>query len=285
VIALALSGGGERVVAWQVGVLAGLADGGMDLRGAPVVGTSAGALVAARLAAGVDPRDDAELVVRVPPRPGGGSFDALAAAWEAAGTTTAERRRALGRLARERSPGGAEEVVGRVAARLPGRGWPPSLRVVAIDARSGERVIFDVASGVPVERAVAASRAIPTLRPPIEVGGREYIDGALGSGTNADVLAAPLVLVLTPVPPIGGVGPERWWAEALRDEVRGLERAGHRVVVVHASDGERAAMGPDPMSNAGAPLAVAAGRRRGRALAAEIRPRRAGYPYAAVTPA
>ena len=36
-IAVALSGGGERVVAWQVGVLAGLADSGLDLRWASAV--------------------------------------------------------------------------------------------------------------------------------------------------------------------------------------------------------------------------------------------------------
>jgi flavin-dependent dehydrogenase len=50
--AIALSGGGERVVAWEVGVLAGLADGGLDARDAvAVLGTSAGAVVAARAAA------------------------------------------------------------------------------------------------------------------------------------------------------------------------------------------------------------------------------------------
>jgi NTE family protein len=57
---LVLSAGGERVVAWQVGVLAGLADAGLDPRRATrIVGTSAGALVAARLAGGIDPRADA----------------------------------------------------------------------------------------------------------------------------------------------------------------------------------------------------------------------------------
>jgi NTE family protein len=61
-----LAAGGERVVAWEVGVLAGLADAGLDPRGAEVVlGTSAGALVAARLAAGEDPRVDAALTEEV----------------------------------------------------------------------------------------------------------------------------------------------------------------------------------------------------------------------------
>jgi hypothetical protein len=54
--AIVLAGGGERLVAWQAGVLAGLAEGGLDPRRArTAVGTSAGALVAERLTAGTDP--------------------------------------------------------------------------------------------------------------------------------------------------------------------------------------------------------------------------------------
>jgi NTE family protein len=258
-----------------------------------VLGTSAGALVAARLAAGIDPRDDAGRV-RAARRNGGGreAFASLAAAWERAGrhgardvsegfpvgTTTAERRRALGRLALERSPGGEEAAVADVATRLPGGGWPPSLRVAAVDARNGERVVFDARSGVPLARAVAASRAVPVLRSPVIVAGRPYIDGALGSATNADALSgvASQIVVVTALPEdIDEPGPERLWVEALREEAAGLERAGHAVVVVHTTPEDLAAMGPDPMSGATAPLALAAGRERGRAVAAQIRPRRA----------
>jgi NTE family protein len=282
-IAVALAGGGERVVAWEVGVLAGLVDGGMDpRRGAVVLGTSAGALVAARVAAGVDPRADADQIAAAPPgRNAGGAeaFAALGAVWESAGTSTAERRRALGRLAIERSPGGEDAAVASVARRLPGGDWPASLRVAAVDARRGERVVFDAAAGVPLARAVAASRAVPMLRSPVTVGGRPFVDGALGSATNADALAgvaASLTIIVTPVAAgPAAPGPERVWLAALRDEVAALERVGRHVVVVHASPQERAAMGPDPMSGASAPLAVAAGRERGRAIAGQISPRRA----------
>jgi len=279
--AIALSGGGERVVAWEVGVLAGLAGGGLDARRAEVVlGTSAGALVAARVAAGIDPREDAGRVRASRNGAGGaGAFAALAAAWLEAGTTTAERRRAFGRLALERSPGGEEAAVESAAARLPEGGWPPSLRVAVVDARSGERVVFDAGSGVPLARAVAASRAVPVLRSPVAMDGREYIDGALGSASNADALAgvaASLILVVTPVPAeVAEPGPEALWLQALRDEVAALERAGHAVVLVHASPEDRAVMGPHPMSSATAHLAVAAGCECGRAVAAQIRSRRA----------
>jgi NTE family protein len=291
-IAVALAGGGERAIAWELGVLAGLADCGVDLREAvAVVGTSAGALVAARLAAGVDPRVDADRIAarngadriaraqRRATLDGAAAFDALARAWESGGTSTHERRRALGRIALERSPGGEEAHVAAVAGRLESGGWPPALRVVAVDAERGERMVFDAAAAVALERAVAASRAVPVLLPPITVGGRRCIDGALGSATNADVLAAVAasrVFVIAPFsadpPP---TGPERLWLLALRDEVVALEAAGRRVTVVHASDADLAAMGPDPLSSATAPLAVDAGRTRGRALADQIRPSRA----------
>jgi NTE family protein len=284
-IAVALSGGGERAVAWEIGVLAGLADGGMDLREAvAVVGTSAGALVAARLAAGVDPRVDADRIATAPGRrratvDGAAAFEALASMWESSGTSTHDRRRALGRVALERSPGGEEAHVAAVAHRLAGGGWPSALRVVAVDAERGNRVVFDAAAGVALERAVAASRAVPVLLPPITVGGRRCIDGALGSATNADVLAgiaASRVFVIAafsddPTP----AGPERLWLTALRDEVVALEAAGRRVTVVHASPADLTAMGPEPLSSATAPLAVAAGRRRGRMLAGQMRPSRA----------
>jgi NTE family protein len=275
VIAVVLSGGGERVVAWQVGVLAGLADGGLDLRAATaVVGTSAGALAAARLAAKVDPRADARAITPGPSLGSAEAFDVLAGAWQAAGATLTQRRRAFGRVALEHSPGGEEAFVERVERRIPGTRWPPALRVVAIDARRGERVVFDAATGVPPARAVAASRAIPTLFPPVTIRGRRYVDGALGSATNADVLArddASLVLIVTAVPAERlERGPERFWQEALDAEIAVL---GDRVVVVHPLAAERAAMGDDPMSGATAALAVAAGRRRGRSLAPQISPR------------
>jgi NTE family protein len=281
VIAVALSGGGERVVAWQVGVLAGLADGGVDLRRAPaVIGTSAGALAAARLTADVDPRADAGAIVAGSAYGDAGqAFAVLAGAWPTAGWTLTQRRRAFGQLAVRHSPGGEDEFVDRVGRRIVSGTWPEALRVAAIDADSGERVVFDAASGVSPARAVAASRAIPTLLPPVTIDGRRFVDGALGSATNADALVgvdAAVVLVITGAPAQATErGPERFWREALDDEMAALEGAGHEVVVVHASPAEQAAMGDDPMSAATAHLAVAAGRQRGYALAAQIRPRRA----------
>src|ERR1035441_8892703 len=52
--ALVLVGGGVAGIAWMTGVLAGLADAGQDVTGADlVVGTSAGAAVAAQIGSGL----------------------------------------------------------------------------------------------------------------------------------------------------------------------------------------------------------------------------------------
>ena len=100
-ISIALAGGGERVVAWEAGVISGL-----RVRPDVVLGTSAGALVAARFAAGWTPHDDL-----VPGPHPAAAFEQLARIWEAAGATLQQRRRTLGRCALAASPGGEEAYV------------------------------------------------------------------------------------------------------------------------------------------------------------------------------
>ena len=188
-----------------------------------------------------------------------------------AARTTRGAASAPSRCSTRASPSGSWTPSAAAAAT----GWPPSLRIAAVDAERGERIAFTAASGVPLERAVAASRAIPSLQPPVPVGGRRCIDGAIGSATNADLaLAVPARTVLV----VTGVGarpepgtPEPLWAAALDREVAALEASGRRVIVLRPSAADRAAMGADPMSGAGAPAAVAAGIAAGRRVAASTR--------------
>jgi NTE family protein len=66
--ALVLGGGGVAGIAWMTGVLAGLADAGRDVTGADLlVGTSAGAAVAAQVGSGLPL--DALLARQVDPAP------------------------------------------------------------------------------------------------------------------------------------------------------------------------------------------------------------------------
>jgi NTE family protein len=274
--AVVLAGGGERVVAWEVGVLAGLADRGFDARGARVLlGTSAGAFVAAR-AALRDLRSAADALVThlaaVPARlesPSGAAeqFERFAELWLAAGGGAAARR-TVARLALEWSPGGEPEFVAGIALGLRDATWPRAVRVVATDAVTGDRTVVRADSGVPLATAVAASRAVPLRCPPVGLGGRPHVDGALGSATNADLLLGDVkdgevahVLVVDP----GGRDTmlDRIWGAALEDEVAVLTDAGAAVTLVRAGHSDLAAMGPDPMSGAMAALAVTAGRTAG----------------------
>src|SRR5689334_5539449 len=60
--ALVLGGGGPAGIAWEVGLMAGLHAGGVDVRRADfVLGTSAGAFIGAQLTTGIDPQVLAQL--------------------------------------------------------------------------------------------------------------------------------------------------------------------------------------------------------------------------------
>ena len=123
--AIVLGAGGERVVAWETGVLAGLADAGVDLSG-PVLGTSAGAAVGARLALGADPRADADRLAASAAERAGGPSIAAAALF-----ARLDRRLVAPRHPRRAPPAarpaGADRGAGR-RGRLRGRGGGPRRR-------------------------------------------------------------------------------------------------------------------------------------------------------------
>jgi NTE family protein len=209
---LVLGGGGVLGEAWMMGVLAGLEDAtGFDLRDCEYfVGTSAGAIVSAHLASGRSPRRPASIESRRTPAPAAPA-DGLAVA-----ARTAARRAGAWALAAGASfapmalglaaPGGAI-VRAAMLRRLPrprqtlddlrrhvegtGARFDGRLRVAAVERRTGRRTVFG-APGSPsasVAEAVEASCTVPWLFAPVEIGGREYVDGGVWSPTNMD--AAP----------------------------------------------------------------------------------------------
>lgn len=283
-LAVVLGAGGERVIAWETGVLAGLADAGIDLRGGDaVLGTSAGSLIAARLALGFDPRDDARRHSARRPSPshpegvdGATAFAAFADVWRECGTTLQERRRAMGALALQqgRDEDASADEIRWIARRLGEvERWPGALRIAVVDAEQGRRRILGAHAGVDLARAVAASRAIPVLRPAVRAGGAWCVDGALGSATNADALLdlpAGTAVVITAAADARRGGLDALWADALAQEAARLRGAGWHVVLVAAGADDHRAMGPDPLLAADPPAAVAAGRRRGRVAALEV---------------
>ena len=80
------------------------------------------------------------------------------------------------------------------------------LYLPATDLDSCERVVFGAEGHehVPISTAVRASGALPMVYTPVEIDGRELIDGAILSTTNLDIAVeagAKLVVVINPIVP------------------------------------------------------------------------------------
>ncbi|MGH9095989.1 MAG: patatin-like phospholipase family protein, partial [Acidimicrobiales bacterium] len=190
--ALVLGGGGVVGIAWELGVIAGLADDGLDLTDADlIVGTSAGAAVAAQITTGsldelvgAQLAESQELAAELDLDLLAEIFSLLSQGSESDDDLRAQvGARALGART-------VAEPVRRavIASRLPSPVWPAHpVLVTAIDAHSGALTRFDASSGVSLIDAVAASCAVPGVWPPVSIGGRRYIDGGVRSVTNADL--------------------------------------------------------------------------------------------------
>ncbi len=81
-----------------------------------------------------------------------------------------------------------------------------NLFVIAVDLDSGEAVKFGAKGWdeVPISTAVQASAALPGLYPPVEIGGRHFVDGALRRTMHASVLldrGVDLLIGLNPLVP------------------------------------------------------------------------------------
>ncbi len=155
----------------------------------------------------------------------------------------------------------------RVAARLPSQRWPPRpVLIVAVDAHTGEPVVFDSSSGVDLVDAVAASTSNGFGIPPYSIGGNRYIDGGYRRNENADLAAGyARVLVLSP---FGGRSRHPLdWGMHLAAQVDELRARGSRVETIFPDSQSRNAVGVNVMDPSTRPPAARAGHNQGRALA------------------
>ncbi|MGA7204052.1 MAG: patatin-like phospholipase family protein [Specibacter sp.] len=204
--ALVLGGGGVSGIGWETGMIAGLAERGIELRTANrIIGTSAGSSVAAKLTSGISPEDAyaaqlADPGTELPAKIGLRNILGLLGPQLMPGDDAAIARR-IGRAALRATTVPEAERRAVIAARVGGSGWPQAkLLITALDAQSGVRRVFDKDSGVSLADAVAASCAVPTVWPPVTIGASRYIDGGSLSATNTDLAAGcTTVLVLAPI--------------------------------------------------------------------------------------
>ena len=190
--ALVLGGGGVTGVAWELGLLAGLAEAGLDLTDADLfVGTSAGSVVAAQV---TSPTPLVELYERQLASVGSEIAARLGISqilrWAVASIGTRDERKAMARIGsmalRTRTLS-EDERKAVIASRLTSHEWPAARLVITAVSVDGEFVTFEKDSGVSLVDAVAASCAVPTVWPPVTINGRRYMDGGMRSPVNADL--------------------------------------------------------------------------------------------------
>ena len=273
--ALVLGGGGIAGVAWEIGLLSGLAAHGIDVRSADlVVGTSAGSVVGALLCGD---RDLDELyAAQLEPVPADEptvEFDGMAlmtaiGAALAGAAGEQEARARVGELALHADTVPEADRRAAIASRIGEPPWPAHrLVVTAVDTADGAFTTFDAGSGVALLDAVTASCAVPGVWPPITVGGRRYMDGGMRSATNADLAAGHgRVLVVAPVEGFADspLGP------GLPAELDVLRRDGEVHLVV-ADEAARAAFGTNPLDPRTRAPSALAGRAQADTVVAELR--------------
>lgn len=275
-----LAGGGIAGIAWETGVLRGIADESpaaarLLVESEVLVGTSAGSAVAAQLSSGhtldelfdrqvaessaeIDSGVDVETITEL-------FLTALAAPYEEPLDKTRQQMQRIGAvaLATETVPAPVRRQV--IAQRLPSHEWPErAVRLTAIDVATGELTVFDRESGVDLVDAVAASCAVPGAWPPVSIADRHYMDGGVASSVNLVVAAdCDVAVVLVPsgidAPSPFGAGPAA--------EVSSFPGA---AFAVFADADSLAAFGPNALDPGCRIPSAMAGREQGRREAAAI---------------
>jgi NTE family protein len=274
--ALVLGGGGVAGIAWTTGLLFGLSEQGIDLRQAGlVVGTSAGAAVAAQLSSPLsladlfqrqvdparqtreitpDPRLLERLESTFPMTPGA--------------VDRAEFHRNIGRWALEAPTVTEEERRAVIAERLPTHSWPDrALHIVAVDTATGEHKVFDRYSAIHLIDAVSASCAVPGIWPPVTIQGSRYMDGGVRSSDNADLAKGyARIVIVSPM----GARPSEIVSYSLGEQLELLESAGATTHVIEPDSASRSAIGANPLLPETRGPSANAGLRQGLTIAAEI---------------
>lgn len=273
---LVLGAGGVLGGAWMVGALSALEESlDLDLREVDaIVGTSAGSVLAALLAAGVgvgdlrrhqlgEPVVDGPLAGFAwdyetatggdrPPRPRAGLGSAGLIARNVSQLRRLPPTAVLSALLPEGR--GSLDSVGAVIRHVVPQGWVQreGLQVVSMDYETGRRVAFG-RPGAPtadLADAVMASCAIPGWYQPVRIGDARYVDGGACSSTSVDLLAgagldevwvvAPSVSFSLDAPVNLHARLERQW------RTRVTRRCLREVVKVHAGGAEVTVLGPGP---------------------------------------
>ena len=289
--ALVLGGGGPVGIAWEAGLLTGLAESGVNPADADfIMGTSAGSVVGALLALGRAPGDIAAPIIaeaerpRVIPvqvaeeRPGAPNmltlFQKMAEAADGE-RDPAEVRREIGAFSLQARTIDEAAFIGgfgkQLAASGEGAPWPGhAYACTAVDCETGAFVVWNAAAGVPLSRAVASSCSVPGVFPAITLNGRKYMDGGMRSATNADLAKGHAKTLVIAVRLGAGAFAERMM-KPLERELAVLREAGGAAELIVPDDASAEAFGGNLMNPRHRPAAARAGLDQGRRIAEGLR--------------
>jgi NTE family protein len=252
-----------------------------------IVGTSAGSIVGSQLARGRDPQSlyEAQLAIAERPQGGGpGPIDMAPVMAQfiklfSSDAPLQELRAEIGAFALAAKGDETEWVAGFTASEVAGDGsWPSRpFACTAVDVSDGRFVVWDNDAGAPLGLAVASSCAVPGIVPPVTINGRRYMDGGVGSVTNATVANGydKVLVVSIARPGSGRVGAMPELAERYRkrfeDELAAVRASGSAVELIAPDDEFAREFGANLMDFTKRRQAAEMGLRQGKLEAARIR--------------
>ena len=229
-VGLVLGAGGEAGGAFIRGALQALAElaGWHPWSAQTVIGTSIGALRGARLEAAPASQPFADTATRL--RQIASQLDPLPPL--ASDRIVVPGRRVGGRLVALAAPAG-KQVANYPVGQPP---YHPGLHTVAVRRWTGSRHVTRLAGSTQASRVLYSSAAIPSFSAPVELEGNTYVDGAVYSPTNADLVTPSshdLLIVIAPmVTRDGGPWLGRTHRALLVAELAAWRRAAKPTIVV-----------------------------------------------------
>jgi NTE family protein len=279
-VTVVCGGGGLWGAAWMTGLIAGLADAGVDMgQAGAFIGTSAGSVVSSQLTSNltiaamferqVNPAKQTHEAMPMP-----GALEALGALMSRPWPDPAERLGAICELAKTAPTISRAERRAGIVERLglASEAWPDKkLSITAIDLETQELTVFTAASGISLIDAVCASCAVPGVWPPAEVKGRLYIDGGVWKTAENAHLAQhdKQVIILAPLGLIPLTAPDG--NSGLAADIAALEAQGSEVLLISADAASLRSMGGNFLDLATRKSGAEAGRLQAAAVAAELR--------------
>lgn len=251
--AIAFGGGGLWFLTWTIAYCEAAQTAGIPLDNADLtVGTSAGSLGAPILLSGAAPAavSKAEAIAQHPevmakilaaPAPVA-SQERAAEVLSTLRSTDQDSIQATGRAAMAAKNPSPAQYVASIKTVLNGIDWPGDRHhVTAVDCYTGELLVIDRASGIPLEVACAASSSLPGLNGPIWVADQLCMDGGVsGSSVHSEVVSgAAKVLIFSLLGPesrpTGSFGlAQRVNPNGLHEELAAIEANGGECMLVSA---------------------------------------------------